>query len=164
MSAAGRPRSGSVTGPGAAGAAGREASAPLTASWLTRLSGPLLTAGVTLLAGAAVTVVNPDQPGHFPVCPFRALTGLDCPFCGGLRGVHDLTHGQVVAALDQNALVVLAVPLAVLGWLRWVHRSARGTPARPAPGWVLPAALAVVLAFWVVRNLPGVPFLHSGIG
>lgn len=131
---------------------------------LARTAGPLLLAAVGLVSGTLVTVVDVNQPGHFPVCPFRALTGLDCPFCGGLRAVHDLGHGRLVAALDQNALVTLAVPLAVLWWLSWTVRSMRARPARPTPRWAVPVTLAVLLVFWVVRNLPGVPFLHSGIG
>lgn len=138
--------------------------APARSGLLVRTTGPLLLAAAGLVSGALVTVVDPNQPGHFPVCPFRSLTGLDCPFCGGLRAVHDLGHGQVVAALDQNALVTLAVPLVVLGWLGWTVRSVRGRPARQTPPWVVPVGLALLGIFWVVRNLPGVPFLHSGIG
>ena len=28
------------------------------------------------------------SPGHYPLCPTKALMGLDCPFCGGLRAAH----------------------------------------------------------------------------
>ncbi len=145
-------------------AAAADTSTDTRAGLLARCTAPLVLAGVGLAAVVLVAVVDPNQPGHFPLCPFRALTGLDCPFCGGLRSVHDLAHGHLVAAADQNALVVLAVPVALLGWLRWTAGSVRARPLPPAPRWVLPVTLAALLVFSVVRNLPGVPFLHSGLG
>ena len=39
-----------------------------------------------LMAGALgyVGLVDPHKPGSFfPLCPFRLLTGLNCPGCGG---------------------------------------------------------------------------------
>ena len=49
-------------------------------------------------------------------CPWRTLTGLDCPFCGATRAAASLAHGDVVGALDHNALFVLVIlPLAVAG-------------------------------------------------
>ena len=115
---------------------------------------------MTLLA-----VVDPNQPGHYPLCPFRAMTGLDCPGCGSMRAIHDLATGHPLAALDQNVLAVLFVPVLLLAWVAWLRRCWRGEPA-PAPHrrWVPLAVLVLVLAFWLVRNLPGVPFLGSGPG
>ena len=51
---------------------------------------PLYTAlgSGALLAGALgyVGLVDPHKPDSiFPVCPFRLLTGWNCPACGGLR-------------------------------------------------------------------------------
>ncbi len=135
-------------------------------SLAARLAGPLAVAGGTAAAVGLLAVVDPNQPGHFPACPFKAMTGLDCPFCGGLRAVHDLAHGQVLAALDRNVLVVLAVPVAVLAWAQWVRRAARPSagPRREVPPWVVRAVVVLVLVFWAVRNIPGVPFLGSGVG
>lgn len=120
------------------------------------------------LAASAITVlalINPSEPGHYPLCPFRAMTGFDCPGCGSLRALHDLATGHPLSALDHNALTVLAVPFMVLAWAGWLRRSALGLrrPA-PQPRWVVLTLLALVVVWWIVRNLPGVPFLGSGIG
>jgi hypothetical protein len=119
--------------------------------------------GVAALAAAAVGVValvEPNQPGHYPTCPFLALTGLQCPGCGSLRAVHAMAHGDVSVALGLNVLTVLAAVALVVIWLRWVRRSWTGRPrtgvAPPAMLWAL---AVVVVVFTVVRNLPFGAFL-----
>jgi hypothetical protein len=108
-------------------------------------------AGCTLLA-----LVDPDEGGPYPTCPTRLLLGLDCPACGTLRGVHAAAHGRLLEALDHNLLLLVALPLAALLWLRWVAEAA-GRPPRPLtwPRWALPVAVVVAVTFAVVRNLPG---------
>jgi len=131
------------------------------------------------LVGAALVVatvyigaVDPNSPGHYPVCPLKAFTGLDCPGCGGLRAVHSLAHGDVVGALNHNVLaVVMYIPAIAIGWLLWVRREwnepdahagpeavaddAANTDARTRQLWM--AAMVVMLLFTVARNIPGVP-------
>ena len=103
---------------------------------------------------AVVALVDPNEPGHYPTCPFLALTGHACPGCGSLRALHALTHGDVVGAIARNALVVAAIPLLVWLWVRWIHRVWVGAPRpQPAPAAALWAGLGLVIGFWVVRNL-----------
>jgi Protein of unknown function (DUF2752) len=132
-----------------------------------------LVAPAAVLAGTVVglgylAVVDPNQPGHYPLCPTRALFGVDCPGCGLMRATHDLVTGNVAGALDHNILIVALVPLAVVLWLRWVVRAWRGeSPAvtyaqfRRRNAAVI-VGLVLVLIFGVVRNF--VPYLGSGIG
>jgi len=134
------------------------------AAWAARLHGPLAAAGVVLAGFALVAVVDPNEPGHYPTCPFLALTGLYCPGCGSLRAAHALTRGDVATSAGDNILFTLGLPLAVLLWGRWLYVRAKGRPAPvlPAPGtrpalWV--AGLAVLVLFGVVRNLPWGAFL-----
>jgi hypothetical protein len=107
-----------------------------------------------------LAVWNPGDHG-VALCPTKAVTGLDCPFCGGLRAVASLGRGDVVRAMDHNLLVVLAVPLAVVWWVVWWRADRRGEPAPrlrlPRAAWV--AIVGVLAVFTVVRNLPvgGVP-------
>ncbi len=129
------------------------------------LAQPLATAALAASAVGLLAVVDPGQPGHYPLCPFRAMTGLDCPGCGTLRSIHDLATGNPAGALDHNLLAVATVPLLLLVWLGWVRRAWTGAPRpAPKPRWVPLLVLGVVLAWWVVRNIPGVPFLGSGVG
>jgi hypothetical protein len=118
-----------------------------------RGEGRLATAGLLGLLVAIVATVDPHTSGRYPTCPFHAVTGLWCPGCGGLRAVHDLTHGHLALALHENVLVVLLGPSLVVWWL-----VARRTVDRPGP-LVLSArgtiAVAVLMAvFMLVRNLP----------
>ena len=115
---------------------------------------------ITGVATAVVALRDPNSPGHYPGCPFLAMTGLYCPLCGGLRAVHDLTHLDPLGALSRNPLVTLMAPVALFAWVRWVRRSFTGRGARLVPpswwGWALAALVAV---FWVARNLPGMSWL-----
>ena len=97
---------------------------------------------------------------HVALCPFRALTGWDCPLCGGLRAVDRLVHGQVVAALRANVLVVAAIPLVALWWTDWWVRSRRGLDARGLGRPGVLAVVAVAVVFTVVRNLAGFAVLR----
>ena len=139
-------------------APGRTADPARRASGAGRIAAFARPAAVAVAAAttfAYVGAVDPNHPGHYPTCPFRAVTGLYCPGCGSLRALHALAHGDLLGALARNPLMVAAVPVLAWWWVRWVQRIARGAPRpRPAPPAVLYGVLAVVLVFWVVRNLP----------
>lgn len=118
--------------------------------------GPVAALAAVSAGIATVAVVSPEEPGHYPTCPFLSLTGWACPGCGGLRAVHALTRGDVTTAVERNVLVVAAIPLLALIWVQWLrHRVAERPPrGRGAPAVLLWTLLGVVVAFWVVRNLP----------
>lgn len=117
-------------------------------------------APAAVLAGAAgvlvlVAVVDPETPGHYPTCPFLSVTGLYCPGCGSLRALHALTHGDLATAVERNVLAVAAVPLLGVLWLLWAGRATAGRPAGTrSPVAALWALLGLVVAFWVLRNVP----------
>ncbi|WP_330461810.1 DUF2752 domain-containing protein [Streptomyces sp. NBC_00820] len=126
-----------------------------------RLAAPAGALAAVATAFAYVGAVDPGEPGHYPVCPLYRFTGLYCPGCGGLRSAHAFIHGDLLAALRDNAAGVAAyLGFAVL-WTAWVVRAARGRPVRidpgPAPLWI---AGTLLLAFTVVRNLPFGGWLH----
>ena len=90
---------------------------------------------------------------NVPLCPLHTATGLWCPLCGSLRGVADLAHGHVMAALGSNLLLVVTLPL-----LAWGAMSLAGVGEVRGP-WTVPARAWVVLgfgalAYTVLRNLP----------
>ncbi|MHC3473947.1 DUF2752 domain-containing protein [Streptomyces sp. 7R007] len=132
-----------------------------TASAAARLAVPAGILAAVAGAFAYVGAVDPNQPGHYPVCPLYRLTGLYCPGCGGLRSAHAFVHGDLLTALRDNAPAVLGcLGFAVL-WTVWVVRAARGRRLRIEPGpahlWTLGVLL---LVFTVVRNLPFGGWLH----
>ncbi|MCO4698385.1 hypothetical protein LRR80_04464 [Streptomyces sp. RO-S4] len=112
-------------------------------------------------AFAYVAAVDPNEPGHYPVCPLLHLTGLYCPGCGGLRSAHAVAHGDLLTALQANAPAVLGYAAFALLWTVWVVRTARGRPFRldPPPALVWSAG-ALLLVFTVVRNTPFGGWLH----
>ncbi|MEI7779795.1 MAG: DUF2752 domain-containing protein [Actinomycetes bacterium] len=130
-----------------------------------RIRRPLLIGFGFATATTFVALVDPNH-GHYPLCPTKYLTGLDCPFCGGLRAVHSLTHGHVTAALHHNALVALALPFVAFGWVLWLRREWRGEPAplrdRREVAREELALLAIAILFMLIRNLPVGAALASG--
>ena len=97
-------------------------------------------------------------------CPFLALTGWQCPLCGGTRMGDALLHGDLAAAYAFNPLAFVA--LIALGALAavWAIEVLGGPAVRlprglanqlqrmPGLAW---AALALLLAvvYTLVRNL-----------
>lgn len=117
---------------------------------------PLGVGAASLVCVGYVASVDPNTAGHYPTCPFLAITGWYCPGCGALRAVHALAHGDLVTALARNPFTVVAAGYLVVTWLLWFRRSASGRPLRwLAPPWVLYGVLSAILAFWVLRNVPG---------
>ncbi len=113
-----------------------------------------LAAGGTGLAGL-LWRFNPATSRFFPPCPFHALTGLYCPGCGSTRALYSLVHGDVAAAWRYNALFTLTLPFV----------SVLAAGELMGKGWssMLPARaiwtfFAVVVAFWIARNVPFAPF------
>ncbi len=133
----------------------RPASAPL------RWGAPLAVAASTTVACAAIWVADPTTPhGPLPVCPTKALLGIDCPGCGSLRMVYSLLHGDLLAAARFNALGLVAVVLLV--WAYWAWTYGRLTGRRigswQRQRWSAAVTLSLVLAWFVVRNIPFAPF------
>jgi len=72
-----------------------------------------------LTAVACGLLVLAWQPMPHTVCPFRMMTGLPCPFCGGTHAGIDLGLGHPVAALRASPLAVCgAVAVITLPMLR----------------------------------------------
>ncbi|WP_432041274.1 DUF2752 domain-containing protein [Streptomyces cadmiisoli] len=126
-----------------------------------RLAGPGAVLVAVAGAFAYVGAVDPNKPGHYPVCPLLRLTGLYCPGCGGLRSAHAFVHGDLAAALHANAPAVAGYLVFAVLWGVWAFRAARGRPLRIDPRPLhLWTAGALLLAFTIVRNLPFGGWLH----
>jgi len=116
----------------------------------------------TLLAGALgyVGLVDPHRADSvYPLCPFKWLTGWNCPFCGGLRMTHDLLHGDLIAGINDNVFLLVGIPM-LAGWVLMRRRHSKS--ALP-----ISAALTIFLAamLWtVLRNLPGFSLVPTILG
>jgi len=121
-----------------------------------RALGPIAVAAAAAGVVTAVGLLDPNVAGHYPTCPWLALTGTYCPGCGSLRAIHALAHGDPATAMARNPLAVLAIGWLVVWFLVWVRRTVTGrVRTTMAPAWVLYGILGVVLAYWVLRNVPG---------
>jgi uncharacterized protein DUF2752 len=123
--------------------------------WL-RLAAPVGVLAVTAAAVTYVGSVDPNEQGHYPTCPFLALTGLYCPGCGSLRMVHALAHGDVAGGFGRNPFAFLLIPVLGYLWTRWVTSAIRGETIssplfRTSMIWVF---VGFMIVYWVVRNLP----------
>jgi hypothetical protein len=112
--------------------------------------------GLAVVTATAVLAVrSPYGSGSYGVCPLLAVTGLWCPFCGGLRAVHELTQADLAGAWAMNPLVVLGVPVLVLAWGAWLLAAlGRQVPRSTAASWPAWALLGVAVVFGVARNVP----------
>lgn len=121
---------------------------------------PLGVAASAMVAIAYVANVDPNAVGHYPTCPFLAVTGWYCPGCGTLRAVHALAHGDLMTAWSRNPLAVVGLGYLLVTWVLWFERTVTGRrPTWMAPPWVLYGVLGAILTFWVLRNIPGWTFL-----
>ena len=108
----------------------------------TQVAYALLALGV-LGAAAILYLFDPAAVPAYPACPLHALTGLDCPTCGGLRAAHLQLHGRLRDAFALNPFLFFALPAGVLLLLR---------PALARARWLPWAALAILAAWFVWRN------------
>ena len=97
---------------------------------------------------------------RLPACPFKTLTGLDCPGCGVTRAGYSITHGDILAAIDHNALVVFGPIIAVTLWLvatrtEWLPKLGNFIKNKPTMTFV-----SVTAAFWIARLIPVAPFTY----
>ncbi len=138
----------------AAGPDGRPAFRPATA--LRPLVG-FFAVGLGLSALYATTGVGVS-------CPFRAVTGWDCPFCGGTRMGSALLHGDVAAAFAFNPVALVGITLLGVVGLLWAVEALGGPAVRPPAGlrrWFLrttplqrlTASLVLAAVYTVLRNL-----------
>jgi hypothetical protein len=118
--------------------------------------------GAAVIGGgsAFVGLLDPTTYSFYPVCPLYALTGFACPGCGLTRGFHALFHGDVLTALDFNALIPVwaAIFAYVFVSLSLLAIRGRGLPMWPTAPRFLWGFMIVLLAFGVLRNLPFYPF------
>jgi len=116
---------------------------------------------ILIVSAVYLFMFEPGRTGFFPLCPFRLLTGLQCPGCGTTRALHEIVHGHFWAAFMLNPLLLIASPFLVWAFLRYSLIAMQGSMLRknalPAP--YIYAIFFVVVGFWIFRNTPYYPFV-----
>jgi Protein of unknown function (DUF2752) len=131
----------------------------------------LLYFALALIGVAGLAIIyyrfNPAKYSFFPKCPFHSLTGLNCPGCGSQRAFYFLLHGNIAGALRENLLLVISIPFLAVHFFykikslvlnkdyRW------GVIYHPLTPKVI---FVIVMVFWIVRNIPGLPFNYLSGG
>ena len=93
-------------------------------------------------------------------CPFRRLTGWDCPACGGTRALGNVLSGHPLGAVRDNAAAVLAGAILLLGLMPGVRNNKVGRRINtlivdcPALGWI-----GLLVAWTLLRNCPGLTWM-----
>ncbi len=114
----------------------------------------ILIKGGTLIFVAVVATIlwryNPVGNSHYPKCPLLSLTGIYCPGCGSLRALHYLLHGDCGEAIRYNVLAMLAIPFLIAYFAIPRLQTHPKTPV---------IVLYIVIAYFILRNIPFQPFL-----
>jgi hypothetical protein len=97
-------------------------------------------------------VLSPTFNIHIP-CPFKHVTGFDCPGCGMTRLSLSLLEGDLYQAFRYNSLIFVLLPLFVL----YYCLSAKGK--KQSSEAVLYGMLVMTILFGVLRNTPMFSFL-----
>ena len=130
---------------------------PFRAKRAAGVVGALFAGGLTLSLLYATTGVG------LP-CPFRAITGWDCPLCGGTRMGDALLHGDIQAAFGFNPLALIGLLVVGVLGVVWGVEAVRGPVIRPPrrlaerlrrvrPARWLMTGLLVAVIYTIVRNI-----------
>jgi uncharacterized protein DUF2752 len=131
----------------------------------TRVLRQRLTLGLLTLTGWLALA----QVGFTLGCPFKAVAGCECAFCGATRASEALLSGDVGRAIDLNLLftVILLPACAVMfviavGPARWETRVMQACRGLANPRRLLRIGLIVLIAWTVARNLVALDWLAAG--
>jgi predicted ABC-type sugar transport system permease subunit len=103
---------------------------------------------VAVGAVAALALANLHVPGRpATLCPFRALTGVPCPFCGGTTAAVKLGHFDALGALRANPVIVLGAVVVAAMPAVIAFRTSRHVARWPA---LSPRTIRVAIAIAVV--------------
>lgn len=106
-------------------------------------------AGASLVAIGTITAATRFGV-PLPACPFKTLTGLECPGCGGGRALAAFARGDFPAVPDHNLLLTVLGPLMILSLLGALMNR---TSLLSRSGWALPLLISIT-GFWILRLLP----------
>jgi len=106
-------------------------------------------------AGVILFLFDPAVNRLYPACPFRSLTGLLCPGCGSTRALHQLLHGEIIAAIRLSPMLLVVSPIlgyATISTFAFVFRG-RPLPQMKIGRGAIWGLLVVTIGFWLLRNM-----------
>ncbi|MFT3904606.1 MAG: DUF2752 domain-containing protein [Niabella sp.] len=118
-----------------------------TKKWLLAVPGILFLLGLYFF-------VFPRHQAVFPKCPSYTFFHFHCPGCGSQRALSAITHGNLLDALHQNALMVICLPLLIWHYVL-VYKGKNTFMNAP---WFAITFLVATILFAVLRNINIPPF------
>ncbi len=110
------------------------------------------------------TYYDPAENTWVNQCTIHTFTGLDCPGCGGQRSLQLLLHRHFLDALRYNALFVLGIPVIAYLYYIIIQVYILGNQKYlTSPFFSSQFAfifLGVLVLFFILRNIPIVPFSY----
>lgn len=106
---------------------------------------------------------NPSKSSFFLPCPFKLVSGYNCPGCGSQRAIHQLVHGNISGAFRLNPLMVLSLPLIFYGLGTKAHNYLYNSTVRFNLFYnkiFIYGYFSLAVVYWVVRNLSFYPFVR----
>lgn len=116
-----------------------------------------------LLVGLILAVlyyfINPSI-NFFPKCPLYSTTGILCPGCGSQRALHDFLHLDFSGVIGHNVLFlfgifVLLYHFIILGMNTFFSKNYSNLLYHKTTPIII---LIIVVAYWILRNIPVYPF------
>ncbi len=92
-------------------------------------------------------------PIALPQCPLYSLTGLHCPGCGSQRAVSRLFQGDLSGVFSAHPLFIPGVVLCT-----FLYLTRKRDWAWHKNNTFIYGILAVLVAFFIMRNIPRYPF------
>jgi hypothetical protein len=128
-----------------------------------RVGRALVPAAVLFATGLALSALY-ARTGLGVPCPFRMLTGWDCPLCGSTRLGAAAIHGHLLEAFWFNPVIFIALAGSGLLGALWtvealggpevrLPRRAAARLQRVSPWCWLAAGLGLAVAYTLLRNL-----------
>lgn len=89
-------------------------------------------------------------------CPFKFLTGWDCPGCGSQRALHAVLHGGFVRALRYNPFMVISIPYLLTVAYTTFFRDPFALKCRRVVQHknVVMTIFFMIIGWWILRNTP----------
>ena len=115
-------------------------------------------AAVLLIAAVSILILylfNPAVYTYYPTCYLYSLTGKLCPGCGGMRGFHQLVHGNIIEAAKFNLLLFIILPVIfyyLLSQLKFLITK-KYLPTIHYPNFLNFLIPVIILAYWILRNI-----------
>lgn len=119
---------------------------PFSAARALRAAAWFGAAGLTLSALKLLTGVGIG-------CPWRALTGTQCPLCGATTMGTHLLVGDIAGAWASNPFVLVLLGLGLLAVIAWTVEVAGGPALRP------PRALRSPVLWWGILGFTALVFM-----